>query len=682
MGGLEQRACHQMTADAALWTAEQSKMMGNHAAGAPLIAIIIPVYKQPQFLIESVSSALHQRTHLSIKIVIVNDGCPMQETQDLAMAFSLGEERVHSIRTPNRGLSAARNAGIAYALAVWPNVQAFYMLDADNRLTRNAISIGFAALNIDPEVSWVYPQLNKFGMTWSGHVDFPTSPLHILFAGSFMEASSLIHRRVFDAGIRYDESMRDGYEDWEFWLQAFGRGFRGQCQPGMGLDYRYRPESMVRSASRQRAALVGALRKRHPHLYRGSAILGFEQAHHPRYAFVQGSSAVSFTDAGLLDLKINSIDLTLSIWSGLSVPEQGTLPPYLIWASPLDFEILRRAKVAQGFLRHLEAAADAGEGVAGLGISSGGDFAIKPCASIPSISLILMHTNLFAQSFLDTNENKAEILEARLAAMPLLTATIPSEFMNITGKGDDPKLQVFATLHTCLREIAGWERPRRWRWQGATLADSRELLGILRDDLGGAPLSNITRDSSHHPLCIVTDKHLAECLDAIDTYNFKQDQITKNPCLVYCDESTEELTNAVSRVWSLDLMQLPDAQASDFLFLGHTFELPPLDDANWREIRGVLAGFESILVTMPRLFPLLAEWRERGTRTLVLIPSHGFEPAGIRMVLAFEHVIDQLLVQRADQVIWFEAQGFPGEKIADLSRAQIASDPAQEAKYT
>ncbi|WP_163981122.1 glycosyltransferase family A protein, partial [Raoultella ornithinolytica] len=69
-----------------------------------------------------------------------------------------------------RGLSGARNLGIAAALEAWPQAEALYMLDADNRLAPGALAAGRRVLAADPEIAFVYPQLVKFGIPWSGHV--------------------------------------------------------------------------------------------------------------------------------------------------------------------------------------------------------------------------------------------------------------------------------------------------------------------------------------------------------------------------------------------------------------------------------------------------------------------------------------------------------------------------------
>ena len=59
--------------------------------------------------------------------------------------FGQKDSRIKIVHKENGGLSSARNAGIRYALEVWPTTEAFYLLDADNRLRRGALSRAAAA---------------------------------------------------------------------------------------------------------------------------------------------------------------------------------------------------------------------------------------------------------------------------------------------------------------------------------------------------------------------------------------------------------------------------------------------------------------------------------------------------------------------------------------------------------
>lgn len=72
-----------------------------------LVSIVIPFYKNKEWLIESVKSVLNQ-TYQNIEIIIVDDG----SKQDLNELFNLSN-KIQIIHTENMGASSARNTGIA-----------------------------------------------------------------------------------------------------------------------------------------------------------------------------------------------------------------------------------------------------------------------------------------------------------------------------------------------------------------------------------------------------------------------------------------------------------------------------------------------------------------------------------------------------------------------------------------
>lgn len=646
---------------------------GSSAAQeAPAVAVVIPVYRQPHFLCESVASARRQSLSVPYRIVVVDDGCPLPETQALGLAFALADHGVHVIRTPNRGLSAARNAGIAYALSRWPEVGVLYMLDADNRLTPRSLEIGLAALAKHPEADWVYPQLSKFGMGWAGHVDVPVSPLHTLLAGSFMEASSLIRSRVFAAGLRYDETMRAGYEDWEFWIQAFAAGFRGICEPAMGLDYRYRPESMVRNAARQRPILLNALRQRHPSLFAARTLLGLEQAHHPRYGLVGETGFVRFTDWAVRRESVPTEDFADALARSRAEPEGGALPPFLLFADPEIVAVLARGRLIQSALRRLEGACARGSGWAGLALNLEQARELSDGAPGGGSSMILVATDRLADLVSGAPDAETRLTEA-LSAMVRVGLTLPGVSTDAAVLHSDAIARLRRSLQICRTAADQSELPRRWHWQARTLFDGAELVETLRTEVGGAPLSNLAREAGRRLLGLALDRHALAGLGAVRGLCGSRGSDTVRLHLLHCGSLAELSDRAeLSEVDSLDELALPEPGRRPFQFHGQPFDLPEPDDPAWREIRGALAGFDTILIGVPRLFPLLAECRAKGARTIIYRPEVGWPDYDARILLAFEHATDALIVESEETATHFAAHGFPRSKIAVPRRGDIA----------
>jgi len=81
--------------------------------GEPLISVIVPVYRTESYLRRCVDSILAQ-IHHNLELILVDDGSP-DGCPAICDAFAASDPRVHVLHQENRGLSAARNAGLDVA---------------------------------------------------------------------------------------------------------------------------------------------------------------------------------------------------------------------------------------------------------------------------------------------------------------------------------------------------------------------------------------------------------------------------------------------------------------------------------------------------------------------------------------------------------------------------------------
>jgi hypothetical protein len=256
---------------------------------AVAIAVIIPAWRQPGLLPEALASVLAQLGAPPVAAVVVDDGCPSPSTAAVALQYAAAQPgRVFLLRQRNRGLSAARNTGIEFALAAFPNARALFFLDADNRLLPAFLARAWAAMQAAPlGIGWFYPDIDEFGAAQNCACGGEFSLLQLIVQ-NYCEAGSLVRREVFATGLRFDTTtMRAGFEDWDFWLQAARAGFRGQHLPAAGFLYRRRPESMLSAAERQRDHLLRLLRARHAPLLAPRALAALEAAEAPRFALFE-----------------------------------------------------------------------------------------------------------------------------------------------------------------------------------------------------------------------------------------------------------------------------------------------------------------------------------------------------------------------------------------------------------
>ena len=232
------------------------------ATGAYSVSIFIPCFNYGRFVRAAVDSALAQE-EADVRIVIVNDGSTDGTSAAACDAcIRLAPDRIRVIHQANLGLPAARNRGVA---ACDTPTEFIAFLDADDWLEPWFVKDLAGAIRAEEgagrgdDVSDAYGQ-QRMGELGEGRVwQVPDWDPVLLLITNLHPPTALIRRSAFDASGGFDESMRDGYEDWDFWIRLAERGRRG-------VRVR-RPVYTWRRHSRE-TMIAGSLRK-HEDIYRG-----------------------------------------------------------------------------------------------------------------------------------------------------------------------------------------------------------------------------------------------------------------------------------------------------------------------------------------------------------------------------------------------------------------------------
>ena len=91
----------------------------------PKISVIVPVYNVQNYLRQCLDSIIGQ-SFSNFEMICINDGSTDDSPQILEQYAAL-DSRIRIISQPNRGLSAARNAGLAQATAEY-----IFFIDSDD----------------------------------------------------------------------------------------------------------------------------------------------------------------------------------------------------------------------------------------------------------------------------------------------------------------------------------------------------------------------------------------------------------------------------------------------------------------------------------------------------------------------------------------------------------------------
>ena len=227
------------------------------------VSVVIPCYNSGATIGQTVASVQAQ-TWSQVEIVVVDDG-----STDLATITILDSlVGIQLVRQKNAGLPAARNAGFAAASGDF-----FLPLDADDWLEPDAIEKLLSGLKSDLGVAFAYSHLQLEGEAY-GVLAKSYNFFEQLFFNQ-MPYCLLLPRRVVEAVGGYDETMRKGYEDWEFNIRLGARGYFGHVVPHPLFHYRVSSSGMLISQSnRLHGELWGHIQQKHGGLYRMSRLIG------------------------------------------------------------------------------------------------------------------------------------------------------------------------------------------------------------------------------------------------------------------------------------------------------------------------------------------------------------------------------------------------------------------------
>lgn len=252
-------------------TSEQAKATGAAAASlpAPTVSVVVPCFNGGRFLDGLMQSLAHQ-TFRDFEIVIVDDGSSDAATLRKLAAL---DGIAHIIHQDNAGPSAARNAGIRAARA-----DLVAMLDCDDTLEPNYLAETVTLLlGAPPDVAMTFTHMRTAGgQSTIGRRYF--NLFDLLFTNT-VSVGLVLRKVAWRAVGGYDESMREGYEDWDFSLRLVDAGYRGIEVPKPLYIYYIRPDALWHSRSSEvnekhlHAKLWRLIRMKHPESFRLSRML-------------------------------------------------------------------------------------------------------------------------------------------------------------------------------------------------------------------------------------------------------------------------------------------------------------------------------------------------------------------------------------------------------------------------
>lgn len=198
-------------------------ILHNGMGRAPEVSVIVATYNRPHLLREALTSLCTQKG-VAFEAIVVNDGgC---DVGDVLPEFSELLSMQYVNQRQNRGLPAARNAGVARSSGRF-----ITYLDDDDLYQPGHLRGLASRLDARPEIGLVYSDVLLLRERRAGdgtlivekRVLARDYARAMMLHDSFISPSAMMHRReCFYRVGGFDETLRWCYDDWDFLLRIDG----------------------------------------------------------------------------------------------------------------------------------------------------------------------------------------------------------------------------------------------------------------------------------------------------------------------------------------------------------------------------------------------------------------------------------------------------------------------------
>ena len=208
-----------------------------------LVSVIIPCYNQGEFLEECLTSVFASSYKL-VEVIVVNDG---STDNTKSIIDELQNKFIFQvIHQENKGLDETRNLGIRVA-----NGKYILPLDSDDKIGQTYIENAFKTLELNLNIGIVYCKAILFGEK-QGEWVLPNYSFEQILTQNLIFNCALFRKEDYDKTKGYNSNMKEGWEDWDFWLSLIELGLEVECLEEVGFYYRIRNNSMVRSLNKEK----------------------------------------------------------------------------------------------------------------------------------------------------------------------------------------------------------------------------------------------------------------------------------------------------------------------------------------------------------------------------------------------------------------------------------------------
>ncbi|MAZ25732.1 MAG: glycosyl transferase family 2 [Cytophagaceae bacterium] len=224
------------------------------------ISIVIPCYNDYLYIEQAVKSAINQN-YENKEIIIVADG---SDERTISVLKKLEPQVDRIIYQMNQGLSAARNNGIIMAkgnyILVW---------DADDYFEPSFCRKAYEIITTARDCKLITCQARRFNEFGTIDIFTPSGGTlkDFLFSNSAI-GNSLFKKSHWKEAGGYNVEMKNGYEDWEFFIRLLQDSGKAYVLQEPLFNYRQKKISMRLSANKIKYEIWEYIYIKHEELYK------------------------------------------------------------------------------------------------------------------------------------------------------------------------------------------------------------------------------------------------------------------------------------------------------------------------------------------------------------------------------------------------------------------------------
>lgn len=225
------------------------------------VSVIMPCYNDGEYIKESIKSVKNQ-TYKNIELIIVDDGSTDKKT--INIINNISDKHIKVFHSNHLRPAGARNFGIKKSTGKY-----ILPVDSDDLIESTYIEKAVNILESNKNIGVVYCKADLFGEE-SGEWKLPEYSIKNMLLDNVVFVTALFYKEDWIKVGGFNENMKEGMEDYDFWLSILELDKEIYQIPEILFHYRIKKVSRTSSFQKDCTTVKKVYRKiynNHPILY-------------------------------------------------------------------------------------------------------------------------------------------------------------------------------------------------------------------------------------------------------------------------------------------------------------------------------------------------------------------------------------------------------------------------------